>query len=311
MTTTLTTYTLQDFLADTRATLKAKGTQHGLAEIRTHLERLLANPRLLDEHLGSPARHTERTTLAYDPETDVHVLVHGRATGGKSVPHDHGPCWVVYGAYKNATRMRRWRRLDGGSGPGPAELTMQKDFSMEPGHADAFAVGDIHSIEYGDDTFFVRVTGGDVESQKTLRYNLERKTAEIHDRGQAGPTPELLKQIGEAFNSRDVDRIMSFFAEDCTFLMARGPEADGRRVHGKDAVRKVLADRFKVISDMQWNKLDSFVTGTRAVSVWVVTGKGKDGETLNYRGCDIYEFRGDKILNKDSYWKIVEHADRL
>ena len=48
----------------------------------------------------------------------------------------------------------------------------------------------------------------------------------------AGPTPALLSAINAAFNSRDVDRIMEFFADDCTFLMARGPEPDGRRVHG-------------------------------------------------------------------------------
>jgi hypothetical protein len=36
-----------------------------------------------------------------------------------------------------------------------------------------------------------------------------------------------------------------------------------------------------------------------------------DGEELNYRGCDIYEFRDDKILNKDTYWKLVERRDRL
>ena len=47
----------------------------------------------------------------------MHVLVHGREKGGKSVPHDHGPCWVIYGNYKNPTRMRRWRRLDDGSKP--------------------------------------------------------------------------------------------------------------------------------------------------------------------------------------------------
>ena len=23
------------------------------------------------------------------------------------------------------------------------------------------------------------------------------------------------------------------------------------------------------------------------------------------------EFRGDKVLNKDTYWKLVEHRDRL
>jgi taurine dehydrogenase small subunit len=126
-----------------------------------------------------------------------------------------------------------------------------------------------------------------------------------------GPTPALMKQINEAFNSRDVDRIMTFFADDCTFLMARGPEPDGRRVHGKAAVRKVLADRFGVITDMRWDHVDSFITGNRAVTVWMVTGTGADGEKLNYRGCDLYEFRGDKVLNKDTYWKLVEHRDRL
>ena len=103
-----------------------------------------------------------------------------------------------------------------------------------------------------------------------------------------GPTPALMKQINEAFNSRDVDRIMSFFAEDCTFLMARGPEPEGRRVHGKAAVRKVLGDRFRVITDMRWDHVDSFVTGNRAVTVWM-TGTVVDGEKLNYRGCDLYE----------------------
>ena len=126
-----------------------------------------------------------------------------------------------------------------------------------------------------------------------------------------GPTLALLKEINAAFNSRDVDRIMTFFAEDCTFLMARGPEPVGRRVHGQEAVRRVLADRFKVIPNMRWDHVDVFVCGARAVSVWTVTGQGKDGEQLHYRGCDVYEFRGRQILNKDTYWKIVEQADRL
>jgi ketosteroid isomerase-like protein len=126
-----------------------------------------------------------------------------------------------------------------------------------------------------------------------------------------GPSIDLLLQINAAFNSRDVDRILSFFADDATFLMARGPEPCGRRVHGKAAIGKVLADRFKVISDMRWDHIDHFVTGPRAVSVWTVTGTGTDGERLDYQGCDIYEFRGDKILNKDTYWKRVEPAGRL
>ncbi|HYB70341.1 MAG TPA: nuclear transport factor 2 family protein [Candidatus Bathyarchaeia archaeon] len=126
-----------------------------------------------------------------------------------------------------------------------------------------------------------------------------------------GPSIALLMEINAAFNSRDVDRIMAFFDDDATFLMARGPEPAGRRVRGKAAIRQVLTDRFKVIRDMRWDHVDHFVTGHRAVSVWMVTGTGSDGERLNYQGCDLYEFRGDKIMNKDTYWKLVEQRERL
>jgi len=126
-----------------------------------------------------------------------------------------------------------------------------------------------------------------------------------------GPTIALMKEINAAFNSREVDRIMSFFADDCTFYMARGPEPCGRRVHGKTEVRRALADRFKVIPDMRWDHVDHFIAENRAVTVWMVTGRGADGEILDYQGCDLYEFRGDKILNKNTFWKIVEREDRL
>src|SRR4029078_2071041 len=97
------------------------------------------------------------------------------------------------------------------------------------------------------------------------------------------PTPALLSDINAAFNSRDVDRIMEFFAEDCTFLMARGPEPDGRRVRGKAAVRKVLADRFKVIADMRWDHVDQVIAGSRAVTVWMVTGRWSHGKEAIHR----------------------------
>jgi hypothetical protein len=175
-------YSLDQFIADTRATIKVKGIPSGLAEIRDHLERLLANPELLTKHLGDPVPHAERTTIGHDPETDVHVLVHGRAKGATSSVHDHGPCWVIYGNYKNPTRMRRWRRLDDGSRPGHAELELQREFLNEPGKAAVFAKGDIHSIEFGDDTFFIRVTGGDVESKETNRFDVAKQTVEVANR---------------------------------------------------------------------------------------------------------------------------------
>ena len=151
-----TTYSLDQFLADTRATIKAKGVPSGLAEIRGHLEKLLHNPDLLTKHLGDPVPYAERTTIGHDPETDVHVLVHGRQKGNASSVHDHGPCWVVYGNYRNPTRMRRWRRLDDGRTPGHAELELQKEFLNEPGQAAVFAVEVLVTLYAAAAILFVR-----------------------------------------------------------------------------------------------------------------------------------------------------------
>ena len=124
-------------------------------------------------------------------------------------------------------------------------------------------------------------------------------------------TIELMRQISAAFNSGDVERIVECFAEDGVFCLARGPESVGRTLKGKAAIRKALADRFKQIPDMRWENEDYILAGDRAISIWTVRGRGADGEDLNYQGCDIYRFQGDKIIHKNTFWKIVEHKDRL
>ncbi|WP_345152994.1 nuclear transport factor 2 family protein [Arthrobacter ginkgonis] len=35
-------------------------------------------------------------------------------------------------------------------------------------------------------------------------------------------------------------------------------------------------------------------------------GTTPDGKEVRVRGCDLWEFRGEKIVRKDSYWKIVD-----
>ena len=124
-------------------------------------------------------------------------------------------------------------------------------------------------------------------------------------------TIPLMRAISAAFNSRDVDRIVEFFAEDGVFCLARGPEAVGRTLKGRAAIRKALADRFVQIPDMRWENEEYILAGDRAISVWTVRGKGADGEELNYQGCDIYTFRDDKIVHKNTFWKQVEDKARL
>jgi steroid delta-isomerase-like uncharacterized protein len=119
-------------------------------------------------------------------------------------------------------------------------------------------------------------------------------------------TVATLKEILEAFNRHDLDSIMEFFSEDCSFDFPRGPEPWGQRFIGKAQVREALAGRFKGIPDVHYGEDSHWVAGEKGVSEWTLTGTTTSGVSLKVRGCDHWEFRNGKVTRKDSYWKIVE-----
>ena len=61
------------------------------------------------------------------------------------------------------------------------------------------------------------------------------------------PSPKIgtsiLQRFLDVFQRRDVDAIMSFFAEDCVMDMPRGPDPGGRRLVGKQQVREGIESR--------------------------------------------------------------------
>jgi steroid delta-isomerase-like uncharacterized protein len=117
---------------------------------------------------------------------------------------------------------------------------------------------------------------------------------------------DTLKQILEAFNRHDLDAIMEFFSDDCSFDFPRGPDPWGKRYIGKEQVREVLAGRFKGIPDVHYGEDRHWVSANMGVSEWTLTGTTTTGVSLKVRGCDLWEFRNGKVIRKDSYWKIVE-----
>jgi steroid delta-isomerase-like uncharacterized protein len=121
-------------------------------------------------------------------------------------------------------------------------------------------------------------------------------------------TIETMKQVLDAFNRHDLDAIMEFFSDDCSFDFPRGPEPWGQRFVGKAQVREGLASRFKGIPDVHYGEDHHWISadGNMGVSEWTLTGTTTSGVKLKVRGCDLWEFRNGKITRKDSYWKIVE-----
>ena len=119
-------------------------------------------------------------------------------------------------------------------------------------------------------------------------------------------TVELLRDLLAAFNAHDLDRIMTFFAEDCSLDMPRGNQPFGTRYIGKTDVRAGLASRFSGLPDVHYGEDEHWVCGDHAVSRWLLTGTTRTGQALTVRGCDLLEFREGACVRKDSYWKIVE-----
>jgi ketosteroid isomerase-like protein len=117
-----------------------------------------------------------------------------------------------------------------------------------------------------------------------------------------------LKDLCNAFNAHDLDRIMSFFADDCVLEMPRGDRPWGSRFEGKQNVRAALATRFEGLPDVHYGNEEHFVdaSANTGMSKWLLTGTRRDGVRVEVRGCDFYTFRDGKVIRKDSYWKIVE-----
>ncbi len=120
-------------------------------------------------------------------------------------------------------------------------------------------------------------------------------------------TMPLLDEVQQGFNDRDVDAILSYFAEDCEWLMARGPSApEGRRCRGKAEIGQVLRARYAEIPDMRWEEMRHWIVDdVKALSEWVVRGTPTDGPAFEYLGCDLWEFRDGLVVKKDTYWKFI------
>ena len=117
------------------------------------------------------------------------------------------------------------------------------------------------------------------------------------------PTIAILDGFASAFNAHDVDKIMSYMTDDCIFEASAGPDVDGEKFVGKEAVKKAFDEVFKNYPDAKWINPQHFISGNRAVSEWTFTGTRTDGSKVEVTGCDLFTFRNGKIYIKNSYRK--------
>jgi steroid delta-isomerase-like uncharacterized protein len=114
---------------------------------------------------------------------------------------------------------------------------------------------------------------------------------------------ELFERFADAWNRHDLDALMAMMTDDCVFESSAGPDVNGRRSEGQDAVRAAFADVFETFPDAQWAGARHFVAGRRGVSEWTFRGTRRDGVRVEVTGCDLFTLRDGRIAVKNSYRK--------
>jgi hypothetical protein len=70
------------------------------------------------------------------------------------------------------------------------------------------------------------------------------------------------------------------------------------RFTGRAAIREALAQRFAAIPDIRCSDGRHWIFGNKALSEWRVQGTLPDGGRLDCLSCDLWEFRGGKVVKK-------------
>jgi ketosteroid isomerase-like protein len=115
-------------------------------------------------------------------------------------------------------------------------------------------------------------------------------------------TPERLRSFGEAWRRGDVEELMSYMTDDCTYSASVGPEP-GATYMGHEAVRRGFEELIKHDAKAEGRGGRVFIAGDIGVAEWSFIYTDESGREIEVRGCDLFEFEGDKIRRKDAYRK--------
>ena len=132
--------------------------------------------------------------------------------------------------------------------------------------------------------------------------NIPHQTTESTPRSDADLL-SLLDRFADAWNRHDLDALMSMMTDDCVFEASAGPDVNGQRSEGTQAVRTAFAAVFEAFPNARWANARHFIAGDRGVSEWTFTGTRKDGTRVEVNGCDLFTLRDGKIAVKNSYRK--------
>jgi len=118
---------------------------------------------------------------------------------------------------------------------------------------------------------------------------------------------ELLKEENAAWNSHDVDKIATFYTDDCI----KEDVAVGVRARGKEAMNAVNRGAFAAVPDMKIELGLIISSGDKAATEWTMSGTYSSkqpgappvtGRPFSIKGATIMQLRDGRISRVSDYW---------
>ena len=122
-----------------------------------------------------------------------------------------------------------------------------------------------------------------------------------------GENRRILSDLHAAINSRDVDRAMSLFADDASYIMM-----PGGRCSSKDEIRKYFEKMMKTYEKLLFRDIQPpVVSGEMATHEYMIDLKLRDGPEGTVPALVVAEFRNGRITEIRQYVDKLEAAKQL
>jgi hypothetical protein len=166
------------YIAEVRAVWGAGKDPDLPFKVKALMEKMLASTTRGDPWMAELLREAKPSRELYrDPDYGFIQMGHVHQQAHGNTPHDHGPCWVVYGAYSGLTEITKYQRTDDGAQAGKATLVQERLDRLSPGVVIPYLRGDIHSTHAAQGPGVVfRFLSYDLDKIDRSRYNLEKQT---------------------------------------------------------------------------------------------------------------------------------------
>jgi len=168
------TYSLTQLSADIRETLGPDASLAAKRKVCGLVSKALLDKAFVATHLKDRAKGAHpREVLYEDPELGFCICGHVYDGPARGSPHDHGSSWAIYGQATGVTEMTDWRIVEKGSGDKPTLVEPVKTYTMNPGDAHLYDVGDVHSPNRGAPVRLIRIEGKNLDHVQ--RSNIKAK----------------------------------------------------------------------------------------------------------------------------------------